>query len=63
MASSAILRHVALERTDVSEERITSIISVIVFLHSVLRLLFTDNIVSSSAIFVTLMMEALRSFE
>jgi small neutral amino acid transporter SnatA (MarC family) len=51
-----MLRRVTLERTDVSEERIA-------FLHSVLRLLVTANVVPSSPIFVTLMKEAIRSSE
>jgi hypothetical protein len=58
---------VAVVRTDVSEERIASIIRVtriyVVFLRSVLRLLVNANVVSSSHILVTLMIEALRSFE
>jgi hypothetical protein len=48
-----MLCHVALVRTDVSED--------FVFLHSVRRLLVTANIVPSSPILVTLMMEALSS--
>jgi hypothetical protein len=51
MPSSGMLRHVALVRTDVSEER------------SVHRLLVTANIVPSSLILVTLMMEVLSSCE
>jgi hypothetical protein len=47
MASSGMLRGVALVRTDVSEER------------NVSRLLVTTNVVPSSPILVTLMMEAL----
>jgi hypothetical protein len=50
MPSSGMLRHVALVRTDVSEKH-----------RRVLRLLVTDNIVPSSLILVTLMMEAIRS--
>jgi hypothetical protein len=51
MASSGMLRHVALVRTDLSEE-----------LRSVRWLLATAN-VPSSPIIVTLMMEALNSSE
>jgi hypothetical protein len=51
---------VALIRTDVSEERITSIIKVT---RIMLRLLLTANIVTSSPILVTLMMEAISSSE
>jgi hypothetical protein len=69
MPSSGMLRRVALVRTEVLEERITSIISVtrrnthIVFLRSVRRLLVTTNVILSSPILVTLMMEALNSSE
>jgi hypothetical protein len=49
-----MLCRVALVRTDVSEERVASIISI------VLRLLITSN-VPSSPILVTQMMEAIRS--
>jgi hypothetical protein len=38
-------------------------VSELVFLHSVLRLLTTTNVVTSSQIFVALMMEAIRSSE
>jgi hypothetical protein len=58
MASSGMLRRVALVRTDVSEEP-----SAFVFRRSVRRLLLTANVVPSSPILVTLMMEALSSFE
>jgi hypothetical protein len=87
MASSGILRRVALVRTDVSEELSASIIRVtrigelrttlavtsnrrklrrnnaMVFLRSLRRLLVTANVVPSSRILVTLMMEALSSSE
>jgi hypothetical protein len=71
MPSSGMLRRVALLRTDVSEEHTASIIRVtrigelgtLVFLRSVLLLLVTANVVPSSQIFVTLMMEALHSSE
>jgi hypothetical protein len=61
MASSGMLRRVALVRTDVSEELNASIIRVI--LRSVRRLLVTTNVVPSSPILVTLMKEALCSSE
>jgi hypothetical protein len=72
---SGMLRRVALVRTDVSEESITSLIKVkiigprnnvsshIVFHRSVLRLLVTVNGVPSSPILATLMMEVIRSSE
>jgi hypothetical protein len=75
MASSGILRHVTLVRTNVSEELNASFIRVTrigelgtmlatkVFLHSVCRLLVTTSVVPSSPILVTLMKEALRSSE
>jgi hypothetical protein len=74
MASSGMLHHVALVRTDVSEELSPSIIRVtrigelgtvthFIFLCSMRRLLVTANVVPSSPILVTLMMEALRSSE
>jgi hypothetical protein len=53
MASSGMLRSMALVRTDVSE----------VFLRSVRRLLLTANVLPSSPIFVILMKEALSSSE
>jgi hypothetical protein len=67
-----MLRRVALVRTDILEECSVSIIRVtrlgelgtkcvIVFLRSVRRLLVTANVVPTSPILVTLMMEALRS--
>jgi hypothetical protein len=73
-----MLRRVAVVRTDVSEELSVSIIRVTridelgttlavtsnrVFLRSVRRLLVTANIVPSSPILVTLMIEALSSSE
>jgi hypothetical protein len=71
MASSGVLRHLALVRTDVSEElsslfiRLTRIgelgITLAVTNNSVRRLL--DSVVRSSQILVTLMKEALSSFE
>jgi hypothetical protein len=56
-----MLHCMAFKRTDVSEERIASIIKVtrIVLLRSVLRLLIAVNVVSSSLILVTLMMETI----
>jgi hypothetical protein len=54
MASSGMLRRMALVRTDVSEEE---------FLRSVRRLLVTANVVISSPILVTLMEGALSSSE
>jgi hypothetical protein len=56
MTSSGVLHLVALERTDIPEERI-------IFLRSVLRLLFTANVVPSSPILVTLMVVSIRSSE
>jgi hypothetical protein len=68
MASSGMLRRVALVRTDVSEELSASIIRVTrigelsttlaIPSHSVRRLLVTANVVPSSLILVTLIMEA-----
>jgi hypothetical protein len=86
MASSEMLRRVALVRTDVSEELSASFIRVtrngelgsslvvtsnrrtlrrnlLVFLHSMRRLLVTASAVPSSPILVTLMKEALSSSE
>jgi hypothetical protein len=54
MASSGMLRRVALVRTDVSEKKMNFI-----FLRSLRRLLVTAIVVPSSPILVTLMMEAL----
>jgi hypothetical protein len=59
MASSGMLRRVALVRTDVSEELSASII----FLRSVRRLIVKANVVPSSPILVTLMLDALSSSE
>jgi hypothetical protein len=56
MASSGMLRRVVFVRTDVSEE-----LSNLVFFRSVRRLLVTANVVPSSQILVTLMIEALLS--
>jgi hypothetical protein len=56
MASSVMLRCVALVRTDVSEDQV-------LFFRSVRRLLLTTKVVPSSSIFVTLMMKALGSSE
>jgi hypothetical protein len=70
-----MLGHVALVRTDVSEEHCASIIRVARIhelgttlavtsnQHMLRRLLVTANVVPSSPILVTLMMEALRSSE
>jgi hypothetical protein len=69
MASYEMLRHVAFVRTDFLEERIFSIVMVTridelgLFPRSLLRLLITDNFVSSSSIYVTLMMEPILSSE
>jgi hypothetical protein len=78
MASSGMSRRVALVRTEVSEERSASIIRVtrIGDLGTTLaatsnrrtqrrntNLLVTASVVASSPILVTLMMEALRSYE
>jgi hypothetical protein len=62
--SLGILRPVALVRTDVSVERIASNIRVTttVLLRSVLRLLVTDNVLSSPFL-VTLLMVAICSSE
>jgi hypothetical protein len=69
MASSGMLRRVALVRTDVSEELSVSFITVtrigefLVFLRSVRRFLLTASVVPCSPILVTLMTEALSSSE
>jgi hypothetical protein len=56
MASSGMLRRVALVKTDVSQELTASLIRL-----SVRRVLVTANVFPTSPILVTLMMEALRS--
>jgi hypothetical protein len=61
MPSSGMLRRVPLVRTEVSEERIGSIIRAGAC--SVLRLLVTANVVPRSPILITLMNEALSSSE
>jgi hypothetical protein len=67
MPSAGILRRVALVRTDVTEELNASVIRVTIIgeigtvLRSVHRLLVIANVVPSSPILVTLMIEALRS--
>jgi hypothetical protein len=53
----------AVERTNVSEERGASIIMVTRIGELGTRLLLTANVILSSPILVTLMMEALRSSE
>jgi hypothetical protein len=78
MASSGMLRRVALVRTDVSEERSASFIRVIrvgeigttlavtgnrLFLRNLRRLLVTASVVPSSPILVTLMKGPLSSSE
>jgi hypothetical protein len=60
MASSGVLRRVALVRTDVSKEFSASFIRV-TRIGELGTTLVTVNIVPSSPILVTLMMEALRS--
>jgi hypothetical protein len=76
MASSGMLRRMALVRTDFSEEHSASVFRVtrigelgtlavtsnLVFLRSLRRLLVTTNVPSSPILF-TLMMEVLRSSE
>jgi hypothetical protein len=70
MLTSGILRRVDLVRTNVSEQRIASIIRMArigelgtTLRVTVLRLLVTANVVSSSPIPVTLMMEAISYSE
>jgi hypothetical protein len=75
MPSSGMLRRLILVRTKVSEERIASIIKVtrigevgttlkvIRNQSNLLQLLITTNVVASSPILLTLMMEAIRSSE
>jgi hypothetical protein len=62
MASSGMLRRVALVRTDVSEERGASFISV-TRIGELGTMLVTDSVVPSSPILVTLMKEAPSSSE
>jgi hypothetical protein len=57
MVSSGVLRRVAVVRTDVSEELSAS------FIRHACRVLFTAGVVASSPILVTLMKEALSSYE
>jgi hypothetical protein len=66
MSSSGILHPVAFLRTDVSDKPIASIVSVteigellLVFLRSVLRLLVVANVVPTSPILVTVMLDAM----
>jgi hypothetical protein len=68
MASSGMLHRVTLVIADVSEEHSPSIIRLtrigelgIAFLRNVRRLLVTANVVPSSSILVTVIMDALRS--
>jgi hypothetical protein len=63
MASSGMLRRVALARTDVPEELRASFIGELVFLRSVCQLLATTSVGLSSPIIVTLMKEVLSSSE
>jgi hypothetical protein len=58
-----MLRRVTLVRTDVSEELSAPHHQVFVFLHRVHRLLVTANVVPTSPILVTRMMEPLSSSE
>jgi hypothetical protein len=59
-----MLRSAALVRTDVSEERIASIIRVTgIGELRVLRMLVIVNVIPNSPIFVTLIMEAIYSSE
>jgi hypothetical protein len=61
MPSSGMLRRVTVVRTGVSEE--LSAYTILVYLRTVCWLLVTANVVPSSQILVTLMMEALSSSE
>jgi hypothetical protein len=56
---------VALARTDASDERITSIIRLTIIGEApyALRLPFSTKVVPSSTILVTMIMEAIQSFE
>jgi hypothetical protein len=58
-----MLRHLAFARTNVSKKHISSIVQATIIGEQQLRLLVTSNAVHSSPIFVTLMIEALRSSE
>jgi hypothetical protein len=67
MPSSGMLRRVSLVKTDISEELIDSIIRVTRIGELGTTIAVTSNrwanVVPSSPIFVTLMIEGLRSFE
>jgi hypothetical protein len=68
MPSSRMWRHVALVGTDVSEERMSIILVTRIdkleqFHRRELRLLVTGKVLPRSLILVTLMLEAIRSFE
>jgi hypothetical protein len=72
MSSSGVLRRVTVVRTNVSDEHIGSVIKAtrigkletpLAVTRNRCRLLVTANVVSSLPILVTLMMEALNSFE
>jgi hypothetical protein len=63
MAPSRMLPHVALVRTDVSEELSPTLIHHFVFHRSVCRLLITTNVPSSPILVTPMMEEALSSSE
>jgi hypothetical protein len=65
MPSYKMLRRVYLVRTDVSEERIASIIKMTryIILRNVLRLLVTANVVLARRVLSSLMMKVIRSSE